>query len=133
MQSFARYLVEIGILTENPLRDVSPPPAAAPRCVFLELPDVQRFVQGAPLPFQAIFALAYGAGHEISAILALVDADVDLGARQVRARGTKEWTRDRIARVADWAWPYVEAHLAAVLPGERIFRGVDRHQAGEVP
>lgn len=42
------------------------------------------------------------------------------------------WTRDRIARVADWAWPFVEAHLRTVLPGEPIFRGVDRHQAGDV-
>ena len=52
-------------------------------------------------------------------------------ARQVRARGTKAWTRDRLARVADWAWPYVEAHLASVLPGERVFRGVDRWIAGD--
>jgi integrase len=52
-------------------------------------------------------------------------------ARQVRARGTKAWTRDRLARVADWAWPYLEAHLASVLPGERVFRGVDRYQAGD--
>jgi hypothetical protein len=46
--------------------------------------------------------------------------------------GRKAWTRDRIARVADWAWPCVEAHLATVLPGERIFRGVDRYQATDV-
>ena len=132
VQSFARYLVELGILTTNPLRDVSPPPASAPRCTFLELPDVQRVVEGTPLPLQSIFALAYGAGLEISAILTLVDADVDAGARQVRARGTKAWTRDRIARVADWAWPFVAAHLVTVLPGERVFRGVDRHQASDV-
>lgn len=73
---------------------------------------------------------AYGAGLKISAILVLVDADVDAASRRVRARGTKAWTRDRIARVADWAWPHVEEHLRTVLPGERVFRGVDRWQAG---
>jgi integrase len=130
-QSFASYLLEIGILSANPLRDVSAPPAGSPRCTFLELPDVLRLVEGASPPFQAIYALAYGAGLEISAILTLVDADVDSRARQVRARGTKAWTRDRLARVADWAWPYLEAHLANVLPGERVFRGVDRWMAGD--
>ena len=130
--SFTAYLVELGILSGNPLRDVSAPPAAAPRCSFLELPDVQRVVEGAPEPFGAIYALAYGAGLEISAILALVESDIDSAARQVRGRGTKAWTRDRIARVADWAWPWVEAHLRGVLPGERVFRGVDRWQAAHV-
>ena len=53
-----------------------------------------------------------------------------LGPRQVRARGTKAWTRDRLARVADWAWPFLEQHLATVLPGERVFRGLDRWMVG---
>jgi len=64
-------------------------------------------------------------------VLRLVDADVDSRARQVRARGTKAWTRDRIARVADCAWPFVAEHLATVLPGERVFRGLDRWMVGE--
>ena len=57
-----------------------------------------------------------GAGLEISAIVSLVDADIDAEARQVRGRGTKAWTRDRLARVADWAWPYLKAHLQACCP-----------------
>jgi integrase len=28
--------------------------------------------------------------------------------------------------VADWAWPFVAEHLATVLPGERVFRDLDR-------
>jgi integrase len=130
-QSFATYLLEVGVLTGNPVRDVSPPPAADPRCHFLELPDVLRVVEGATQPLRAIYALAYGAGLEVSAILRLVDADVDPAVRQVRARGTKSWTRDRLARVADWAWPIVAEHLATVLPGERVFRGLDRWAVGE--
>jgi integrase len=132
VQSFARYLVEIGELSSNPLRDVSPPPAAGPRCIFLELPDVLRLVEGTAPPYRAVFALAYGAGLEVSAILSLVDADIDLQTRQLRARGTKAWTRDRLARVAEWAWPFLQEHLATVLPGERVFRGLDRWQASEV-
>jgi integrase len=92
---------------------------------------VLRVIEGAPQPYRAIFALAYGAGIEVSAILSLVDTDVDPAARQVRARGTKAWTRDRIARVADWSWPFVAEHLAGVMPGERVFRGINRFQASE--
>ncbi len=132
VRSFAAYLRELGILTVNPARDVSAPRAAPPRCEFLDLQDATRVVEGAQAPYRAIFALAYGAGLEVSAILALVDADVSPQAREVRARGTKWWTRDRIARVADWAWPYVEAHLKTVLPGERLFRGIDRWKASNV-
>jgi integrase len=132
VQSFTQYLLEIGELASNPIRDVSAPPAADPRCVFLELPDVLRLVEGTPPPCRAIFALSYGAGLEVSAILSLIDADIDPQTRQVRARGTKAWTRDRLARVADWAWPYLQEHLAAVLPGERVFRGLDRWQVGDV-
>jgi integrase len=131
VQSFVQYLIETGALTESPVRDVSPPPASEPRCQFLELPDVKRLVDGADLPYRAIFALAYGAGLEISAILSLVETDVDRETRQVRARGTKAWTRDRLARVADWAWLFVEKHLDTLTPGERVFRGTNRWGASE--
>jgi hypothetical protein len=87
--------------------------------------------EGATPPYPAIFALAYGAGLEVSAILSVVESDVEMSTRQVRARGTKAWTRDRLTRVADWAWPYLEAHLQTVLPGERVFRAVDRWAAGD--
>ena len=132
VRSFAAYLVEIGVLAMNPVRDVSAPPASDPRCQFLELPDVLRLVEGSAPPYRAIFALAYGAGLEVSAILSLIETDVDPTRRQLRARGTKAWTRDRIARVADWAWPHVAAHLATLTPGERLFRGLNRWAAGDV-
>jgi integrase len=131
VRSFAAYLVEVGVLTTNPVRDVSAPPANDPRCQYLELPDVLRLVEGASPPYRALFALAYGAGLEVSALLSLVDTDVDLARRQLRARGTKAWTRDRIARVADWAWPHVVAHLATLTPGERLSRGIHRWAASD--
>jgi hypothetical protein len=41
-------------------------------------------------------------------------------------RGTKAHTRDRVVRVAEWAWPYLELHLSTLTPAERLFRGLDR-------
>ena len=63
--------------------------------------------------------------------LACVESDVDVQRREVRARGTKNHNRDRIVRVAQWAWPFVEKHLETLTPGERLFRGIDRWQAGD--
>ena len=131
LQSFVKYLRQLGVLTDNPLADVTLPRAGRPRGVFLELPSVLQFVEGSAQPFKAVLALAYGAGIEISAILSLVESDVDRARRATRARGTKAWTRDRISYIADWAWPHIEQHLETVLPGERLFRGVDRWQVGD--
>ncbi|HEX3236141.1 MAG TPA: hypothetical protein VHR41_18245 [Gemmatimonadales bacterium] len=82
-------------------------------------------VEGALHPLRAVYALAYGAGLEVSAILGWWTRTL-IRAPARCARGTKAWTRDRLARVADWAWPLVHEHLATALPGERVFRGWDR-------
>jgi len=87
--------------------------------------------ENAPAPYPALFAILYGAGVEVSAALACVESDVDVARREVRARGTKAHTRDRIVRVAEWAWPFVERHLETLTPGERLFRGLDRWQVGD--
>lgn len=113
VQSFVSYLREMGVLTTNPLRDLQAPPPGPPRCQFLELPDVVRLVEGSARPYRAIFALAYGAGLEISAILAGTESDVDRAVRSIRARGTKAWNRatgsptSRIGPGLSWnaTWP----------------------------
>jgi integrase len=40
-------------------------------------------------------------------------------------------TRDRVVRVAEWAWPYLQQHLASLTPGERLVRGLNRWQVGD--
>jgi integrase len=129
-QSFAAYLVEVGVLTTNPIRDVQAPPPAKPREVEIALADVLRIVENAPAPYPALFGLLYDAGVEVSAALGCVESDVDVERRELRARGTKAHTRDRIVRVAEWEWPFLEKHHATLTPGERVFRGRDRWQVG---
>lgn len=110
----------MGILTSNVVRDVQAPPMKRPKAVEIDLADVKRIVDGAPCPFRPLFALLYGAGVEMSAALTCVESDVDTQRREVCARATKAHTRDRVVRVAEWAWPYVEQHLATLTPGERL-------------
>ena len=50
VQSFATYLVEVGVLTSNPVRDVQAPPPSKPRVVEIPLADVLRIVENAPRP-----------------------------------------------------------------------------------
>lgn len=132
VRSFAAYLIEMGTLTSNPVRDVQAPPPGRPRVVEIDLKDVRTIVDGAQSPYRALFALLYGAGVEISAALACVEGDVDVERREVRARGTKAHSRDRIVRVADWAWPHIEKHVESLTPGERLFRGIHRWQVGDM-
>jgi site-specific recombinase XerC len=89
VRSVATCLLEIGVLSSNPVRDVQAPPPGRPRVVEIDLNDVRRIVEGALPPYRAVYALLYGAGLDISAALACIDSDVDVERREVRARGTK--------------------------------------------
>ena len=54
--------------------------------------------------------------------------DIDHPRREIRAAGTKTHARDRIVRVAEWAWSYIETHVAHLLPNAPLFPNRD---AGE--
>ena len=41
--------------------------------------------------------------------------------KEIRAAGTKAHARDRVCRVADWAWPILWEHLQHHLPTARLF------------
>lgn len=51
--------------------------------------------------------------------------------KEIRAAGTKTNTRDRIVRVAEWAWPYIEERCAALRTNDLLFPGVDRWEASD--
>jgi hypothetical protein len=96
-QSFAAYLVEIGVLSANPVRGVSAPPQTRHKPIELELADVKRIVDGAVPPYRALFALLYGAGVEICPCVRRVGRERKTAARFACA---KAHTRDRIVRIA---------------------------------
>ena len=134
VQSFATYLFEVGRPGHEPRsRRARPRRRPAPRCLFLELPNAPAAGRGSAQAVPShLRARRWGrAGGQRHPSRSWSRTSI-LAPRQVRARGTKAWTRDRAARVADWAWPVVEAHLATVMPGERVFRGLDRWQASDL-
>jgi integrase len=129
MSQFARYLVRRHVLSSNPLRDISAPRPAAPRCRWLEVADLTRLADAQPAPYRTLSALLGGTGIEVSVALALRARDVDAPRREIRAAGTKTHARDRIVRVAEWAWPYVEEQCALLTPNAPLFPHCDRWRA----
>jgi integrase len=93
-----------GLFPANPIEDVERPVAKRPPIAFYELEDVKRIVgAGSSAEMRALWALMYGTGIEVSVALTIRRQDFDEKRKEVRARGTKAHSRDRICRVADWA------------------------------
>lgn len=119
----------------NPMAQVDRPKLPTIPIAFHETADVERIVGAQPTEERrALYALLYGAGVEVSVALALrrLDCWPVVGKRdrmaglEVRVAGTKTATRDRVAIVADWAWPIVWAHAKTMHPHAPLFPG--RHR-----
>lgn len=133
ISSFAKWLFRAAVLKQKPMRDVELPAAGPPRIHYLETPDAIRLAEAQHGQYKAYSALLAGSGIEVSVALALRPRDVDRKHHEARAIGTKTYTRDRIARVADWAWPFFEPLLDKKHPDARIFDEIpDRWTAGDV-
>jgi len=131
MSSFCEYLRMVEVLKQNPMRDVQAPSAAPSRVRYLEHDDVLALVEAQAEPFRTLCALVHGTGLEISAALSLKRRDVDTLRREVRAKGTKNENRIRLAAVEGWAWRYLEAHIATLLPNADLFGGMTRWAASD--
>jgi integrase len=127
--SFAKYLVEIEVIEDNPLRSVTPPRNNPAKELYLALEECQRLVDSQPQPYRAIAALREGAGVEISAALNVRKRDVDEKNGTVQVRGTKNAWRSRPVFVEDWAWPYIVAAAKGRLPDAPLFTEVNGEAA----
>jgi integrase len=129
MAQFAKYLVRRRVLSANPMRDIQAPRPVAPRLRWLEVQDLVRLVDAQLDPYRTLSALLAGTGIEVSVGVALRARDVDRRRKEIRAAGTKTHARDRIVRVAEWAWPYVERHCSTMHPNAPLFPHCDRWRA----
>lgn len=112
------------------MREVELPPLGPPRDYHLDTAEAEALVKQQEGDYRALAALMAGSGIEVSVALALKVRDVRPGVREVRARGKKTRTHDRVVRVADWAWPYFFEAVAGKGPDEKVFAGIpDRWKA----
>jgi len=112
-----------GYFPTNPMAAVEKPEVRKVPIQFYELDTARRIMEAQPDPARrALFAPLYGTGAEVSVALKLTRADVDQATKEIRAAGTKTHTRDRMARMADCAWPIVWAYAKGHLPTARLWR-----------
>jgi integrase len=128
---FFAYCADVkGLFPSNPMDAVKRPAQERPPIQFFEMEAVELIVGSQPdLMRRALFALLYSTGLEISTSLSTRTTDVQLEAKRIRGPGTKAHSRDRVARVADWAWPIVEEYVRSLQPGALMFPKLDRQQA----
>ena len=132
LSQFAGFLVRRRLLPVNPLRSIQPPRAAQPRLQWRTTADMQRLANAQPEPYRTLSALLGGTGIEVSVACGLHRRDVETERKEIRAAGTKTHARDRIVRVAEWAWPYCEAHIKGMHPNAPLFPSVDRWSARDI-
>lgn len=124
LSTFFTYCVSIGVLERNPLREITAAPASDPRDRHLSAVEAQALADAQASPYRELSALLSGTGIDVGVALRLRVKDVDVPHREIRARGTKTHNRDRVVRVANWAWVYVARLLAGKVPTAKLFDGV---------
>jgi integrase len=131
MKQFEKFLVRQHGLALRPMDNVDIPKSGAPRTRYEEASVLTALADAHEEPYRTLSALLAGSGIEVSVALGLRRRDVDVANREIRAAGTKTYCRDRVVRVADWAWGYVERRCATLLPDALLFEGIDRFSAGK--
>lgn len=128
---FFDYLVSVRRLLEsNPMLHVTRPSPTTPPITFYELDQVERIVEWQPTEQRkALMALLYGTGVEVSVVLSLRRSHFNPATKEVRAAGTKAHSRDRVARIADWAWPTAWNYVKLMTTETMPFAGVTRSGA----
>lgn len=120
---FCQYLVmPKRLLPSNPMAHVEKPPVVKSPIKFYELDIVDRIIAAQPTQERkALFSLLYGSGIERGIAPLLTRTDFNESTHEVRGAGTKTHTRDRMALIAEWAWPEIHAYLKGFLPGVLLF------------
>lgn len=125
--SFFGYCTDVAKAFEfNPMSRVSRPEREKKPPVFYDQETAERIVGWhEESKRRAFFALVYGTGADVTPATLVERSDINAAEREVRIMGTKSGGRDRIVRVADWAWPIFWAWAKSLLHG-RVFVGYDR-------
>lgn len=90
----------------NPMSRVTRPDRQKHPPAFYDEATVDRIIGWQPTDARRAFmALVYGTGADVTPALLLEKQDIDPVTHEVRIRGTKFHTRDRLVRVADRLWP----------------------------
>lgn len=121
-----RYLRARGILRDNPMHDVKAPRPGPARDRSIEHSEVLRIVGELEQPYSTVVALMHATGIELSVALSLKRRDVDFDRGEIRARGTKTRSRNRVVTIEPWGLEYLRQYARAFLPNACLFAGLNR-------
>jgi integrase len=131
MSQFAKFLVRHEVIGSNPMREVQAPPPGRPRLRYFDVTRMMELANVQAEPYRTLSILLGGTGIEVSVATALRRGDVEVERKRIHAAGTKTHARDRIVRVAEWAWPAIAALCAGLADDDRLFPNTDRWRAGD--
>jgi integrase len=129
LSSFAGWLSERDVIATNPVRDVKGKPNSRKPVVYLETQQAMALVKALPVgEQQAAEALMAATGLEWGALAEMRRRDVDLEERTFHAfpgladaEGKTRYRSRIVVATEDWAWSYIERHIASVPPNARVF------------
>lgn len=133
LSSFCQYLVRVGALVHNPVRDTLAPPASKARTRHIAMSEVLALADAQNEPYRTLSILLHGTGLDLSVALNLKRRDVDDTRREILAQRTKTKgnSSHRNPKVADWAWPHIERFIALMTPNALLFPGISRYTASD--
>ena len=129
---FTAWLKSRRHLPTDPMEEISLPGAGPPRTHHIDTPLAILLAGAQTGDYWRLGLLLPGTGIEVSTALALRVRNVEKETREIRAAGTKTHNRDRIVRVADYAWPAVLAAINGKHPDALLFDEIpNRFAAGD--
>jgi integrase len=107
MRRFTRWLRERETINADPMRDIVLPQQGPPLTHYIDVPDAIRLADASAGQMRLFEMLLPGTALEVSVALTLRVRSVSTLDKEIHAPGTKTYTRNRVVRVADFAWPAV--------------------------
>lgn len=124
MHRFINWLRDRGKLSYDPMAEIKLPEPGDPLCHYLELPDVVRLSEASHGQMKHFELILAGTALEVSTALQVRVRAVSKSERDIRAPGTKTYNRDRVVRVADFAWDALLELMNGKHPDSLLFDSI---------
>jgi integrase len=118
---FVLWLRSRNVIGFDPMREISLPAQGDPLTHYIDTPDVVRLADAAAGQQRLLELVLPGSAMEVSTALGVRVRAVSKEAREIHAPGTKSHNRNRVVRVADYAWDAVLELLKGKHPDSRLF------------
>lgn len=121
LHQFIVWLKGRGVLTHDPMLEITLPEAGDPLCHYLDTPDVIRLGDASGGQMRHFEYILPGTALEVSTALAVRVRQVSTLDKEIHAPGTKAYNRNRVVRVAEFAWDAVLELVRAKHPDSLLF------------